>query len=184
MHLMCSFVYRDTCCASDFLFLCGQEQTAVWTGDWVTAQDWQAGLMRGREAPRWPCHDGINREWTSEDEFVAEWRIKRPHSAPLPRWVSAPSAPLQPGPKRNRYSCLLPGHVDLSSSVYKDWAVAPWLIILYSPLCLSHKEIYTNGLFQRPCLTYTVAAWVCHCVWLWAQCKVCSYCDLKLNRNL
>lgn len=67
--------------------------------------------------------------------------------------------------------------------VYKDWAVAPWPIILYSPLCLSHKEIYTNGLFQRACFTYTEAAWVCHCVQLSAQCKVCSYCDLKVNRD-
>lgn len=57
IFILCVHLYidGDPSYASDLLFLCGQEPSAVWTGDWVTARrDWQAGLRREMEAPRCP----------------------------------------------------------------------------------------------------------------------------------
>lgn len=79
----------DPSCASDFLFHCGQEPSAVWTGDWVTARDWQAGLRRGMEAPCCPWHDRT-KLWVNVWRWICRRRgvevterlIKRPLSAP------------------------------------------------------------------------------------------------------
>lgn len=146
----------DPSCASDFLFLCGQEPSAVWTGDWVTARDWQAGLRRGMEAACCPWHDRT-KLWVNVWRWICRRRgvevterlIKRPLSAPppIPRWVSAPSAPLQPGPKRNRYSCLLPGHVDLSQPCLQGLGGGPltYYLVLAS-LSLSQRDLHQRAL--------------------------------------
>ena len=47
-------------------------------------------------------------------------------------------------PRRNRYLCLLSGHEELSQPCLQGLGGAPWPIILSSPFCLSHKEIYTS----------------------------------------
>lgn len=70
------------------------------------------------------------------------------------------------GPRRNRYLCLLSGHVELSQPCLQGLGGAPWPIILSSPFCLSHKEIYTTRFFQWACFTYTLAAHFSHCVWV------------------
>lgn len=137
LHLMhqtlCSFVDRNP-------LLCGWAVIGL-----------QSGLMSGRVALCWPCHDGINCEWTSDDELfrevVSRWLIKRPHSAPLSRWVSALRAPLQPGPKRNRYSCLLPGHVDLFRPCLQGLGGGPltYYLVLAS-LSLEQRDLHQRTL--------------------------------------
>lgn len=61
--------------------------------------------------------------------------------------------------RRNRYLCLLSGHVELSRPCLRGLGGAPWPIILFSPFCLSHKDIYTTRYFHWVCFTYTLTAY-------------------------
>lgn len=123
---------------------------AVWTGNWVTAQDWHEGKGCLVLAMSWRNKLWVNvQRWSYHRRGVevAEWLIKRPHSAPFSRWVSALSAPLQTSPKRNRYSCLLRGHVDLSQPCLQGPGGGPltYYLVLAS-LSLSQRDLHQRAL--------------------------------------
>lgn len=69
------------------------------------------------------------------------------------------------------YLGLLSGHVELSQPCLQGLGVAPWPIILSSPFCLSHKDIYTIRFFHWACFTDTLTAHFSHCLSFWI-CKV------------
>lgn len=84
-------------------------------------------------------------------------------------------------PRRNRYLCLLSGHVELSQPCLQGLGGAPRPIILSSPLCLSHKDIYTTGFFQWACFTYTHwHAYFPHCVWV-SGCVRCALAGMQID---
>lgn len=73
-------------------------------------------------------------------------------------WLSCLGGVLVPAPLpmgRNRYLCLLSGHVEPSQPCLQGLGGGPWPIILSSPFCLSHKAIYTTRFFHWACFTYT-----------------------------
>lgn len=137
-QISCSPVYRTHCCLDGQLGCSARlaGRTHEGKGGSALAVSWRNKLWVNIQ--RWICQRRGVEVWCG--------RLIR-HSAPLPRWVSAPSAALQPGPKRNRYSCLLPGHVDLSQPCLQGLGGGPltYYLVLAS-LSFSQRDLHQRAL--------------------------------------
>lgn len=126
-------------------------------------------------------------EWHGDEEKADQ--ASSPSLGQVCWWQSSVGGvlvPTQLGPKKKQILLFAPRACGAVPALFlQGLGGGPWPIILYSPLCLSHKENYTNKVFQKACFTYTLTAWCCYCVRLLStECQVCSGYAFESNRDL